>query len=211
MPPLFHAEWSTSVSMPQLMNFDDEPVVLDRARRGRGLALEEDDLVPTILEMDREREPLPTGAGDDIKTRLPERSRQQELEGYLFLHQNEGDTPHRPGWDVDILKLERYKPIVAAVDGYCLGQGMLYLLHLTDLRVASTRAQFGLPEIAYGMGGGGGDMQDRFAEGRFRQMDRNGDGFLALYSGLRMNEPLSPDAASAGRRALRSCRRSGCT
>ncbi len=95
-------------------------------------------------------------AGDDIKTRLPERSRQQELEGYLFLHQNEGDTPHRPGWDVDIMKLERYKPIVAAVDGYCLGQGMIYLLHLTDLRVASTRAQFGLPEIAYGMGGGGG-------------------------------------------------------
>lgn len=28
LPPLFHAEWSTSVSMPQLMNFDDEPVVL---------------------------------------------------------------------------------------------------------------------------------------------------------------------------------------
>jgi enoyl-CoA hydratase/carnithine racemase len=95
-------------------------------------------------------------AGDDIKTKLPARSRQQELEGYLFLHQNEGDAPHRPGWEVDVLRLERFKPIVAAVDGYCLGQGMIYLLHLTDLRVASTRAQFGLPEIAYGMGGAGG-------------------------------------------------------
>jgi enoyl-CoA hydratase/carnithine racemase len=59
-------------------------------------------------------------AGDDIKLELPERTRQQELEGYLFLHQNEGDSPHRPGWDVDVMKLERYKPIVAAVDGYCL-------------------------------------------------------------------------------------------
>lgn len=95
-------------------------------------------------------------AGDDIKVRLPERTRQQELEGYLFLHQNEGDAPHRPGWDVDVMKLERYKPIVAAVDRYCLGQGMVYLLHLTDLRVASTRARFGLPEIGYGMGGAGG-------------------------------------------------------
>ncbi|MBL9106828.1 MAG: SEC-C domain-containing protein [Myxococcales bacterium] len=28
LPPLFHAEWSTSVSAPQLVNFDDEPVVL---------------------------------------------------------------------------------------------------------------------------------------------------------------------------------------
>jgi len=95
-------------------------------------------------------------AGDDIKTPLPERGRQQELEGYLFLHQNEGEQPQRPGWDLDILRMERYKPIIGAVDGYCLGQGMIYLLHLTDLRVASDRAQFGLPEIAYGMGGAGG-------------------------------------------------------
>lgn len=95
-------------------------------------------------------------AGDDIKIELPPRSRQQELEGYLFLHQNEGSQPHRPGWEVDVLKLERYKPIIAAVDRYCLGQGMIYLLHLSDLRVASERAQFGLPEIGYGMGGAGG-------------------------------------------------------
>lgn len=95
-------------------------------------------------------------AGDDIKTPLPERTRQEELEGWLFLHQNEGDAPHRPGWDVDVMKMERHKPIIGAVDGYCLGQGMLYLLMLTDLRVATDRAQFGLPEVAYGMGGAGG-------------------------------------------------------
>lgn len=95
-------------------------------------------------------------AGDDIKLQLPPRGKQEELEGYLFLHQNEGEMPHRPAWDVDVLKLERYKPIIAAVDRYCLGQGMIYLLHLTDLRIASDRARFGLPEIAYGMGGAGG-------------------------------------------------------
>ncbi len=97
-------------------------------------------------------------AGDDIKTPLPARGRQEELEGYLFLHHQEraGAPPHRPGWDVDVMKLERFKPIVGAVDRYCLGQGMIYLLHLTDVRIATARAQFGLPEIAYGMGGGGG-------------------------------------------------------
>lgn len=97
-------------------------------------------------------------AGDDIKNPLPARGRQEELKGYLFLHHNErdGSPPHRPGWDIDIMKLERYKPIIGAVDHYCLGQGMIYLLHLTDIRIATRRAQFGLPEIAYGMGGGGG-------------------------------------------------------
>lgn len=97
-------------------------------------------------------------AGDDIKNPLPARGRQEELEDFLFLHRHEraGAPPHRPAWDVDIMKLERYKPIIGAVDGYCLGQGMIYLLHLTDLRIATRRAKFGLPEIAYGMGGGGG-------------------------------------------------------
>jgi enoyl-CoA hydratase/carnithine racemase len=33
---------------------------------------------------------------------------------------------------------------------------MIYLLSLTDIRIASTNAKFGFPEIAYGMGGAGG-------------------------------------------------------
>jgi enoyl-CoA hydratase/carnithine racemase len=97
-------------------------------------------------------------AGDNIKLKLPERSKQEELEAYLFLHQNElsGGEPQRPGWEVDVLQLERYKPIIGAVDGYCLGQGMVYLSCLTDIRIATPTAKMGLPEVAYGMGGGGG-------------------------------------------------------
>lgn len=95
-------------------------------------------------------------AGDNIKLKLPERTKQEELEAHLFRHQNEGDQPHRPGWEVDVLQLERYKPIIGAVDGYCLGQGMIYLSCLTDIRVATPNAKMGFPEIAYGMGGGGG-------------------------------------------------------
>jgi enoyl-CoA hydratase/carnithine racemase len=99
----------------------------------------------------------PFSAGDDLKNRTePERTRQQELEAYLFLHQHEGDTPSRPGWDLDVLQLQRSKPIIAAIHGYCLGKGLIYVLQHTDIRIASHDARFGLPEIAYGMGGASG-------------------------------------------------------
>ncbi|HEY8383770.1 MAG TPA: enoyl-CoA hydratase/isomerase family protein [Microvirga sp.] len=96
-------------------------------------------------------------AGDDIKTPLPARSKREEMEAHLFPHMHEQDgQPGRPGWEHEIMLLRRYKPIVAAVDHYCLGQGLIYLLALSDLRIASDRAVFGFPEIAYGMGGAGG-------------------------------------------------------
>jgi enoyl-CoA hydratase/carnithine racemase len=95
-------------------------------------------------------------AGDDIKTPRPPRSKAAELEAHLFPHASEGNTPGYPGWEHDILRLRRMKPIIGAVDHYCLGQGLLYLLELCDLRIATDRAIFGFPEIAYGMGGAGG-------------------------------------------------------
>lgn len=62
-------------------------------------------------------------------------------------------------WADDVLRLERTKPIVGAVRGWCLGRGLEYLLELTDIRIATPDARFGLPEIAYGMGGLAGAMQ----------------------------------------------------
>lgn len=96
-------------------------------------------------------------AGDDIKT--PYRaglSPKEELADHLWPHNGEGEQPHDFAWSRDVLALERFKPIIGAVNGWCLGQGMIYLLSLTDIRVASTNAKFGFPEIAYGMGGAGG-------------------------------------------------------
>lgn len=93
-------------------------------------------------------------AGDDIKTKYkPPRTRQEELEAYFFLHQNEGPSPSRPGWEQDVMKLTRYKPIIAAINGYCLGQGLIYSLLLTDIRVAGRGARLGLPEIRHGAAG----------------------------------------------------------
>lgn len=96
-------------------------------------------------------------AGDDIKSTLPTLSPQQALEAHLSPHSHEAETGlTRPGWEQDVMRLRRVKPIIGAVDGFCLGQGMIYLLLLTDLRLATSRAEFGLPEIRYGMGGAGG-------------------------------------------------------
>jgi E-phenylitaconyl-CoA hydratase len=46
--------------------------------------------------------------------------------------------------------LEVWTPVIAAVNGYCLGGGMTLLL-ATDLRIAATHATFGLPEVKRGI------------------------------------------------------------
>ncbi|MGV6875239.1 enoyl-CoA hydratase/isomerase family protein [Pseudochelatococcus sp. B33] len=99
-------------------------------------------------------------AGADLKNNFrPERTREQELDAYLFLHQNEGEQPSRPGWEEDIMRLRRFKPIIGAVSGYCIGQGVVYLLRLTCIRIAGQSAKFGLPEVAYGYAGMSAGMQ----------------------------------------------------
>lgn len=54
--------------------------------------------------------------------------------------------------------LEVWKPIIAAVNGWCLGGGMT-LLFATDIRLAASHAQFGLPEIKRGIIAGNGGTQ----------------------------------------------------
>lgn len=54
--------------------------------------------------------------------------------------------------------LEVYKPIVAAVNGYCLGGGMTLLL-ATDIRVAAEHSSFGLAEVKRGIIAGNGGTQ----------------------------------------------------
>ena len=54
--------------------------------------------------------------------------------------------------------LEDRKPVIAAVNGYCLGGGMTLLL-ATDLRIATPSATFGLSEVARGIIAGNGGTQ----------------------------------------------------
>lgn len=96
-------------------------------------------------------------AGDDIKTSLPRpESHEAELLAELTPSHRRPDSGPSFSWTDDLYALERYKPIIGAVNGWCLGQGLICLLMLTDIRIATEGALFGLPEIAYGMGGAGG-------------------------------------------------------
>ncbi|CAN5472130.1 crotonase/enoyl-CoA hydratase family protein [soil metagenome] len=54
--------------------------------------------------------------------------------------------------------LEVWKPVIAAVNGYCVGGGMTLLL-ATDIRVAATQATFGLSEVKRGVIAANGGTQ----------------------------------------------------
>jgi E-phenylitaconyl-CoA hydratase len=54
--------------------------------------------------------------------------------------------------------LEVWKPVIAAVNGYCLGGGMTLLL-ATDIRVAAPQATFALAEVKRGIIAGNGGTQ----------------------------------------------------
>lgn len=97
----------------------------------------------------------PFCAGADIKTPRPERSRLETVERHLALSAAYPDASY-PGWEREVMNMTRYKPIVAAIRGYCLGHGFIYMNLLSDIRYAARGTIFGLPEIAYGMGGAGG-------------------------------------------------------
>jgi E-phenylitaconyl-CoA hydratase len=54
--------------------------------------------------------------------------------------------------------LEIWKPVIAAVNGYCVGGGMT-LLMATDIRLAAPHATFGLAEVKRGVVAGNGGTQ----------------------------------------------------
>lgn len=60
---------------------------------------------------------------------------------------------------LDLAGLNRRKPLIAAVNGYCLGGGLEIALQC-DLIVASSAAQFGLPEVAVGSLPGAGGVSN---------------------------------------------------
>jgi len=81
-------------------------------------------------------------AGADLKKTIPNRPGAEGQENWRTFQPNA-----RPGIDSGI---ELWKPLIAAVDGYCLGAG-LTLLSACDIRVASQDATFGLPEVKRGI------------------------------------------------------------
>ena len=77
--------------------------------------------------------------------------------------------------------LEVWKPIVAAVNGYCLGGGMT-LLMATDIRIAVPHATFSLAEVKRGIIAGNGGTQrvlDQLPYAVAMEMLLTGDGIDA--------------------------------
>ena len=58
--------------------------------------------------------------------------------------------PTERGGEVGLVRRQRTKPLIAAVEGYAVGGGMELVLSC-DLVVASTDAMFGLPEVKRGL------------------------------------------------------------
>jgi enoyl-CoA hydratase/carnithine racemase len=101
-------------------------------------------------------------AGDDIKSDdATSGSAAEDLLGALGRPPSNPTDPTPSGYDFAdaVLRMERTKPVIGAVRGWCLGRGLFYLLRLSDIRLCTPDARFGLPEIAYGMGGIGGTMR----------------------------------------------------
>jgi enoyl-CoA hydratase/carnithine racemase len=101
-------------------------------------------------------------AGDDIRSESPSSGDAvTDLLGAMGTGRATPDAPDPVGYDPAdaVLRMDRTKPVVGAVRGWCLGRGLFYLLRLTDIRLATPDARFGLPEIAYGMGGIAGTMR----------------------------------------------------
>lgn len=146
-------------------------------------------------------------AGDDVKTPRPQRSFAEVAERHLT-PRREGDGFEYPGWEAEVLALPRVKPMIAAVNGACLGQGMIYLLLLTDLRLATPNARFGLPEIAYGMPGASAATRLGRQVPHVLAMQLALTGEMidaeAAARGFLINEVVAPEELMARARALAS-------
>jgi len=84
-------------------------------------------------------------AGADLKKTIP-----QSPELWHFWQTQEDQILNRG--------LEVWKPVVAAVNGFCLAGGMT-LLFATDIRIASEHATFGISEVKRGILPGNGGTQ----------------------------------------------------
>jgi 2-oxoglutaroyl-CoA hydrolase len=127
-------------------------LVLDRPGKMNAVTLGMRDQIADVfrvLERDgRARVVIVRGAGEEAFTAGGEIAMFLEAgPGPLsYLHDNVAAAERFPG------------PVIAAIDGFCLGVGLEIALSC-DFRIATSRAVFGLPEVRLGMLPGSGGSQ----------------------------------------------------
>jgi enoyl-CoA hydratase len=87
-------------------------------------------------------------AGADLKKMIPAATERAREGG-------QRRDPVIPGGAPWLKAFDLWKPVVAAINGYCLAGGM-EMVQGTDIRIASDRATFGLTEVRRGLFPGGG-------------------------------------------------------
>lgn len=132
-------------------------------------------------------------AGIDLKQRQALAPREREAQSKAVL-------------DLNLALRELDRPVVALIDGWCLGAG-LELALACDLRFATTEARFGFPEMTLGAypGGGGAVFLPRLV-GRSRALQwflepRKLDAQEALGMGL-VDRVVAREALDAAARLL---------
>jgi enoyl-CoA hydratase/carnithine racemase len=132
-----------TLNRPEAMNAFNREMAEELGRAWAEFAADPDAMVLLI-----------TGSGDKafcVGADLHERARLE-------------DDPHVAGfWNglpgqMPMRSAEMYKPVIAAINGHCLGGG-LELALLCDIRIASENASFGQPEIRWGIFPGMGATQ----------------------------------------------------
>ncbi len=95
----------------------------------------------------------------------------QDDEAYLAILSGAGEKAFCAGMDLNDqgdlapaypgIGVELYKPVIAAVNGYCFGGGFAVAMY-SDLRIASNNAQFALPEAKRGIMAGYAQVLTRY-------------------------------------------------
>ncbi len=96
-----------------------------------------------------------TGAGERAFSAGGDLRRFRPVPGEARLN-SPGSSTRNPPSPTVLSDLELWKPLIAAVNGYCIGAGMMLAL-ACDIRIASESAEFGIPEAKnLGVPAGGG-------------------------------------------------------
>jgi E-phenylitaconyl-CoA hydratase len=151
------------LNRPEAMNALD-PESVSQLHAAWDRISQDDDIRVAILTGAGERA-FCTGA--DLKKTPP------PVETFAELHY--GAAGQGPG----LANLKTHKPVIAAINGYALGGGLELALQC-DIRVASTQAVFGLPEVCIGSIPGAGGTQ------RLIRSVGASDALLMLLTGARI-------------------------